>query len=233
MKNDIKQTYLSQIQTLPKDISRLENIGETVHFKKNQIVINAGDIPKYCYLIKEGRVAGYEYTLNGHVRTYNYNEKNSILLDAPMFLNMPSPVTFKALVNTTAIQIKREKVITTILNNPEVSLDFIFSLSLKFMSSMEQVRHTTIYNVDWKVCDLLIKFANMYGVIYDSKILIKEKISQQSISDLLGINRFTTVKVLKTLKELELVEIINGYYCIRDMDKLIKYKENLLISSRR
>jgi CRP/FNR family cyclic AMP-dependent transcriptional regulator len=108
-----------------------------------------------------------------------------------------------------------------------LSMDIMESLSTKYLSAMEQVRHTNFHNAGWKICDLLLIFAEHYGVPYDGKILIKEKISQQLLSNLLGINRVTAVRAIKELKEMALIEQINGYYCIRSLEKLKRHQERM------
>lgn len=61
---------------------------------------------------------------------------------------------------------------------------------------------------------------------YDGKILIKEKISQQMMANLLGVNRVTLVRAVKELREMGFVEQINGFYCICDEVRMQQYMEN-------
>lgn len=75
----------------------------------------------------------------------------------------------------------------------------------------------------WKVCNLLLTFAERYGVPYDGKTLIKEKISQQMMANLLGVNRITMVRAIKELREMGLIEQVNGFYCIRDKERMQKF----------
>ena len=122
---------------------------------------------------------------------------------------------------------KNHMLLQGIAHDPQLSMDIMESLSTKFLSAMEQVRHTNFHNAGWKICDLLLIFAEHYGVPYDGKILIKEKISQQLLSNLLGINRVTAVRAIKELKEMALIEQINGYYCIRSLEKLKRHQERM------
>jgi CRP/FNR family transcriptional regulator len=90
---------------------------------------------------------------------------------------------------------------------------------------MDQIRQASVHNATWKVCNLLLIFADRFGVIYDGKVLIREKISQQMLSNLLGINRITVVRVIKDLKNEALLEQIDGFYCIRSVERLKKYQK--------
>lgn len=220
--------FVSRLLYLPRGISRLEKLGERKKFPKNHILVQAGSRPQYCYIVKEGRVVAYEYTVTGEERIYNFNERNSLLLEANILFNYISPINFKTALPSELVCINRETLLEAVSKDPDISMDLMESLATKFMSSMDQIRHANFHNAAWKICDLLLIFAERYGVPYDGKVLIKEKISQQLLSNLLGINRVTAVRAIKDLKEMALVEQINGYYCIRDIERLKRHQDRLI-----
>jgi CRP/FNR family transcriptional regulator len=108
--------------------------------------------------------------------------------------------------------------------DPQLMMDVIESLSYKFFASMDQIRQSCIYNATWKVCNLLLIFAEKFGVAREGKVLINEKISQQMLSNLLGINRITVVRIIKDLKNEDLLEQVDGLYCIQNIERLNTYK---------
>ena len=90
-----RREFVSRLLYLPRGITRLEKLGEKKQFPKNHILIQAGEKPRYCYIVKYGRVVAYEYTLNGEERIYNFNEQNSLLLEANLLFDYASPISFK------------------------------------------------------------------------------------------------------------------------------------------
>lgn len=196
--------------------------------EKDYMLAEAGKIPKYCYIVKSGRVVCYEYSINGEERIYNFNETNSLLLESYVLFDTVVPVNFKTTLSSEIIFIDKETLMKAITTDTEICMDIMQSLHMKFNTSMEQIRHANFHNASWKICDLLLMFADRYGVEYDGKILIKEKISQQLLSNLLGINRVTAVRAIKELKDMSLVEQVNGYYCIRDVEKLKRHQNHLI-----
>ena len=64
-------------------------------------------------------------------------------------------------------------------------------IEAKLFAAMDLLRQTCYHNSTWNLCNLLLIFADRFGEAYDGKVLIKEKISQQMLSNLLGINRDT------------------------------------------
>ena len=192
--------FVSRLLYLPRGISRLEKLGQRKVFPKNHMLVQAGTKPNYCYIVKTGRVAAFETTVTGEERIYNFNESNSVLLEGNLLFDQESAVNFKTVQPSELVCITKEMLLKGIAHDPQLSMDIMESLSTKFLSAMEQVRHTNFHNAGWKICDLLLIFAEHYGVPYDGKILIKEKISQQLLSNLLGINRVTAVRAIKGFK---------------------------------
>lgn len=220
--------FVTRLLRLPRGISRLERLGVKKKVPKDYMLVEAGAIPKYCYIVKSGRVACFEYSFSGEERIYNFNENNSLLLESYLLFDTVVPVNFKTTMPTELIAIDKETLLHAIESDAEICMDIMQSLHMKFHTSMEQIRHANFHNASWKICDLLLMFADRYGVPYDGKVLIKEKISQQLLSNLLGINRVTAVRAIKELKDMSLIEQVNGYYCIRDMEKLKRHQDRLI-----
>lgn len=146
-----------------------------------------------------------------------------MLLESNILLQKAPPVSFVALSHVKAVAIRREELLAKMRSDPDLAEEIMMSLSFKFLAAMDQVREGTQCNVAWKVCNLLLTFAERYGVEYDGKILIKEKISQQMLANLLGVNRITMVRTVKELREENLIEQINGFYCIRDKAQMLEF----------
>lgn len=206
--------------------SRVElfsTLGPAVKFAKGDVVAPAGKVPQYCYYVLEGRVMAFEYTAASGDRYYNFNEEGSLLVESNVILQKPPPVSFVALTPSTLIRISRDTLMAQLRSDPDFAMDVINNLSLKFLAAMDEVREATQCNVAWKVCNLLLTFAERYGVDYDGKLLIKEKLSQQMLANLLGVNRITMVRTVKELRERGLLEQVNGFYCIRNKEKLEEF----------
>lgn len=208
---------------LSNKVELFSTLGPVVKFAKGDVVAAAGAVPQFCYYILEGRVMAFEYTIANGDRYYNFNEEGALVAEASVLVQEAPPVSFVALTPVSAIRISRETLLENIRSDPELALDVMQTLSHKFLAAMDQVREATQCDISWKVCNLLLTFADRYGVAYDGKILIKEKISQQMLANLLGVNRITMVRTVKGLRENGLIEQVNGFYCIRDKHKMLDF----------
>lgn len=226
---DNKKNVNSQLFTIFKNVSALENFGKIINYRKNEIIYHAFDDVNYCYYIKKGKVLAYEYALNGQEKIYGYTDTNCLFLEPNLLLDIPCPANFRAYEgNVTLIAIDRVSLNALIDSDPSLAKNMLYNMSYKFLIAMEQHRNQNNHSAEWKICNLLIDFANNCGVEYDGKILLRDKVSQQTISSLLGINRITAVRTIKSLKDMGLIEVVNGYYCIRNMERMERHQNWLL-----
>jgi CRP/FNR family transcriptional regulator len=224
--------YPTRLLYLPRGTQRLEKLGFSRAFRKDYVLVEPGEIPLYCYIVKKGRVITYEFTPSGEERVYNFMEEGSLLLEANVLTNKASPVYFKTAVPSELVCIEKGALMAAMAKDPQLTSDVVESISDKFFASMDQLRQACYHNATWNLCNLLLIFADRFGIPYDGKVLIKEKVSQQMLSNLLGINRITTVRIIKELRELNYIEKVNGFYCIRDVESL-KSHQNALIGLER
>lgn len=200
-------------------------LGEKVTFPKGGMIAQAGKPVDSCYYILSGRAMAFEYTATSGERYYNFNEEGSLVMDANVILQKAPPVSFVALTAVEAVKIPRERLMEAMREDSDLALNVMSNLAFKFLAAMDQVREATQCSVAWKVCNLLLTFAERYGVPYDGKLLIKEKISQQTMANLLGVNRITMVRTIKELREQDMIEQVNGFYCIRDREKMQEFMQ--------
>lgn len=218
---------IRHLYSLPGGIERLERLGSSVHIDKDITLNDVGDVPESCYLVKTGRVACYEITIDGVQRIYSFLEPNSIFLEECMLLDVPSPVFFKTLVPSTLIRIDKCALKRAFKHDIDIVMDICQAMAAKFLSAMGQIRISQQKPAEWKICRLLQIFMEHYGVMHDGKILIAEKISQQMIADMLGMNRITVTKKLSDMKDMALIEQINGYLCISSAEEMQQHMDAL------
>ncbi|MDO4545116.1 MAG: Crp/Fnr family transcriptional regulator [Bacillota bacterium] len=219
--------FLYHLLYLPRGIARLESLGTVKHVPANQELNKLDEIPECCYIVKSGRVICYEFTYEGEQRVYNFMEPNSLLMEECLLFDKPCPVLFKTAVDSELVCIDKCDLKRAFKRDIDVVMDVCESLATKFLSSMEQIRNVRQKNAEWKICKLLQIFGEQYGADYDGKVLIQEKISQQTLADMLGMNRVTVTRKFKELKDLSLLEQINGYYCIRSMEQLQDHMDHI------
>ena len=207
--------------------SCLNELGIQMEYEKDHVLIEAGTIPDFCYLIEEGRVISYEYTPAGNMRVYHLHEKNSLIGEEHLLFDFPAPISFKTGIKSKVRAISKKELTDAIMAYPDVCMDLLGSVTVKFQSTLSHLRYINLHSIVWKVADLLLNYAHRYGEEYDGKVMIKDKISQQKMSDFLGANRISIVNAVGELKKKNLIEQINGYYVIRDIPRLEQFRDEM------
>ncbi|MGN0704221.1 MAG: Crp/Fnr family transcriptional regulator [Lentihominibacter sp.] len=219
--NQTDSDYQYHLLYLPRGIQRLEKLGECRTYPKNFELNAVEDTPDCCYVVKSGRVICYEISYAGDQRVYNIMEPGSMFMEECLLFDKPCPVLFKTLDECQLIRIDKCDLKRAFKHDIDVVMDVCESLSTKFLSSMEHLRLGPRQSASWKICKMLLIFAVHYGKKQpDGSCVLDRKVSQQMLADILGMNRVTVVRKLKELKELGLVDTVDGYLRFSDIDAL-------------
>ncbi|RJE47268.1 cyclic nucleotide-binding protein [Dehalobacter sp. MCB1] len=203
--------------------------GEKIYVKKNQVIISPGEIINGFYYIQKGRVLCVDYSPRGNEKIEFILETGSIFLESNVLFDRPASVYFKAITDTQLVYITREKLLDMITNDLNVSLFIMESLTKKFYSSVAQLREVLFYDVECRVCNLFLTMAEKFGIEEENAIKLDIKISQQFISNILGINRNTCIRMINKLKKLNYINQIHGYYYIVDFEGLKQYHAQKIV----
>lgn len=204
-----------------------EKIGTVVKIPKKQLLFRYDEVPDRCYIVKQGLVIAYEELPNGNELIYYMMDKNAMFLEANMMLARPADVNFRTAEDCELICITKDQLMKALDDDPKLMSSLFFSVANKFLEAMEELREDRGHSAEWRLCNLLSEFSELYGIQYDGKILIQKNISLQLLAGMLGVNRATTVRAMHNLRDLGLVEHINGFYCIRSIEALKRHQRLL------
>lgn len=217
---------LDHFLTLHRGIARLEALGEIRIVPKDTILCRVDEVPTCCYIVKTGRVIGYEYSYTGDMRIYNFMEPGSVLLEELMLFDRKSPVTFKTTMESRLCVIDKCALKHAFKVDIDVVLDICESITDKFLSAMEMQRYYPIMSATWKLCSFFLMYARHYGEMRpDGRLLLNRKISQQTIADVLGMNRVTVTRKIGQLENIGLLSRENGFFVLKSIDSLERYMD--------
>lgn len=206
-------------------ISCLETLGNHMIFPKNHVFIKAGQQTNCCYIIKKGRILSFEPLTNGEERIYHIYERNSLFLESNLLFDRPTSMSYRADTEVEVICIDQMSLLKAVSTDQNLAYHLLESASGKYFSAMEQICHTENYSATWKICDLFLAFADYYGKdCGNGKVVIPEKFSQQTIASMLGLNRITAVRVIKSLRDMGYLEINKSQHYVVNVEQLKKYQ---------
>ncbi len=218
--NTSQNKYIMKPPKYLSGLEKLELYGEKKTVPAKHILARTEDRIEFCYIIKKGCIAECEYLKDGETRVYFYSGEGTLIMEEYLLSEQICTVEYETTCQTELIQISRERLFQAVAENPEIMKAVMRVMAEKMMIYEQRLRSEKKQSAEWKLCSLLLDFARCYGIKENGTVKIKEKISQKQMADILGMNRITTVREMKKLKDKMLVDKIGQYYCILDIDGL-------------
>lgn len=200
-----------------------EQVGNKVRYNKGEIIINAEDQIRDIYFLLQGKAKQYVMSEEGREKILFILEPGDILGDISMFEQREAGFYVEAVEDLELMHLTSSDLQEALRKYPEYNLYILSSLSKKARNLVNQLEDTCFKDAETRVCDLLIKLAFYEGKMDKEGTTITFRTSQQFISDMLGINRITTVKIIKSLRMMGLLDVKGNRYIINDLSLLEMY----------
>jgi len=210
-----------------KNMDFLTALGEEIRLPKHRTLLSPNTAPKYCYYVLSGRIIRCGFTAMHEEVIYDSFGEGALIFELEALLDRKLKTIFKTATPCVLIQIPPDALLEEISTNKSSMLQFLEYLASVRLHGNRQARETSLQCVEWKICKLLLTFAEQYGENYDGKIRIKEKITQETLGKMLNISRGSVVRTFKELRDLNLLEQVNGYYCIRSVEQMRRYMDKI------
>jgi CRP/FNR family transcriptional regulator len=200
-----------------------EQIGNKVHYNKGEVIVNATDPVKDIFIVLNGKVKQYVMSDEGREKILFILEQGDMIGDISLFEQNVAGFFVEAIENTDLIHLTKAGLKEALQKYPEYNLFILSSLSKKAKNLVDQLEDTCFKDAETRVCDMLIKLAFYEGKMEPGSTRVTFRTSQQFISDMLGINRITAVKIIKNLRLMGLLDVKGSSYIINDLTLLQMY----------
>ena len=211
----------------PEDVEVFSRIGKIVEMPRHTTLQRAGTVTENCYYILEGEVESFDNISSGNERIFRRSGPGALILLPAMMIRHELHLSFRTSRPTKVIKLSRNQLQEYFLATPDFAARTVQAVSELYLDMMEQYWALKNFSLSWRLCSLLLDMAEQYGADYDGKVMLTRSLSQQEMASLLQASRVSVARVMKRLKDLNLVEYINGFYCIRSVEQLRRHMEAL------
>ncbi len=190
-----------------------------IFYKKGQIVLRIGETGSAFYVkngyIKDSSVSsdGREFTLfifkPGDLFSYNW-----------IYNKIPNVHSFKAMTDCVVYEKTRENLLLFLEENPDVQFMISQNIVIRLRGLMQRIEHMAFGTASQKVSSIFAILAERFGKIGPKGISISLTLTQQDISELIGISRETTSIEIKKLMNEGLVKRASRNYIVKSIEKL-------------
>lgn len=194
--------------------------GRRFDYKKEDMIIRAGDIPSGIYYISSGWVKVYSLCKNG--------EPNIIMTLYPgeMFpipwavTGVVRDINFAALDETTTFRVSRPQFLQAMSDYEAIRQDAMQMLARHFFSFANELDNLQYRSAREKVVFRLILLASHFGKHTGKEVIIDMRVPNEYIARSTNMTRETASREISRLNRKQLICYNGGKINIPDLDKL-------------
>lgn len=185
-----------------------------------------------CYYIIEGLVFAVDFTEKGEKVFGLIVNRETMLGETSLLLDIPFPTGFQAQLKTRALFISAEDFLELFNTDIEVSQYAARVAARKMLSIKRIYSNRKNESVVWRICNIILELSYRYGKDFEGGLLIAFPLSHQLLADFVNANRVTVTKCMQLLKEEDLVRRINNTYFIPDAERLEQFAKEQAVSNQ-
>ena len=200
----------------PANCELFDGLGPTLTLSKGH-VLRAKGFVHYCYLVMGGVMSGTVHGADDFTCQSAYFLEGSLLLEPSALSGLPANVAFKATEPAKLTRIEQDDLRRAIAERPGVFDAVIESLTTKLNSAHERLRETMKLDIRARIYFMLIGIAaTCSNKSEEGWRELTFKVTQQQMSNMLGVNRVTVTTALQDLYDRGIVRKVGGYYHVLD-----------------
>lgn len=189
-------------------------------FKSNEIIYHQQQYIDYVYLVKKGRVRICIYSVDGDEQCLTIAEEGSIFGELSAIDGLPNFGTALSITNSKIYVIPKNTFLESISSNSELVMKLLQLSVKKIRVLAANIKNLAFNDAYSRVITYLIKLAYSHGSFNTNKCKLNMKFTHQEMGDLTGLSRVTVSNIMSDLTSMGLIEKIDGYTVIKDIDRL-------------
>ncbi|MBI5198770.1 MAG: Crp/Fnr family transcriptional regulator [Nitrospirae bacterium] len=180
-----------------EELRQIESISGEKRYRKNEIIFHAEDLGAYLFILKEGSVKISLQGREGREVILRILYPKEFFGDMALLDGYHRSATVTAFEDSKAVLINREDFLNLIGKHPEVALKIMSILSKRLRKADERIASLVFLDAHGKVARSLLDLIQEQGKKTEEGIVIDLKLRREELSDLAGLTRETTTRVLK------------------------------------
>lgn len=177
-------------------------------YKKDNIILYQGEVPRYAFFVTSGTVTAYNVTNAGEQQIIAYKKTGDIFDESWLFRNTSGSLYFYEASSDCEIQLVQRDVFIEHVQQDIESLNALVTYFAKnYTGMLLQINSLEQTRARDKVAHMLHHLAQRYGTRKSRDAwVIDLRLTQQHIANLCGLTRETTATELNRLKRQGIVQ---------------------------
>lgn len=210
----------------PAEIEAIGHLTTMTHCHAGQQILSPEDEPDRIHIIKKGRVRVYRVTADGKQLTLDIYERGAILGDMAMLGQDRLPETYAETIDDAVVcTLSPDELRSLIQRFPVVGVNVIGHLSRRLQEAERELEAMAYRRVDQRLARKLIDLSQRFGVKTVRGTLIRARLTQQELAEMIGTTRETLAHTLSDFRRRGLVDASRQSVVIRDAERLTEIAE--------
>jgi len=192
-------------------------------YDKGEIICRQGEVSDYFYYIISGYLSIYLMAENGSKYVQSIYKRGNYFGELEIFNQHPYVCTVETITEARIIRLERKYFMKWLKDDQDYLLYLTRTLCDSFYKLSRKAGEDLLYSLRYRVCNYLI-----YKVesAKSSSGTVELKIDKKQLSDQLAVTKRSINRVLKKLKEKEILDFSSQSIFIKDL-KALKQEEEL------
>lgn len=214
--------YLIKNKNISKELaSLLSSIEYKVKLEKSNFLFQQGEEVNELYIILSGRIQIGKMSADGRELSLRIATSGDIVGELALYTDdVKYLLNAKAMEETEVGVIKKKKLEETLLENHDLSIEFIKLMSQTLRRDQTKFRDLVLHGKKGALFSTLIRLSNSYGVKEKDGISIQTVMTNQELANFCGTSRESVNRMLNDLKRKEIISMENNQIKIHDLQYL-------------
>jgi len=200
--------------------TKIESQSKEVTLKKGDSLFTSGELEKYVYIVKKGKIKSYQLNLeNGKEQTLYIYKENHIIDTVTLLDGEVHDVCYDVLEETKLTRYPIEFIRDLLYTVPEFSRKFYQYIAQQMRYLEESLSDISLYSTSERLVKLIVEDYNPSN-IFRFKIL--DGLSHTESANLIGTVRHVVERHLRELKKNHIIDIVNRKIKILEAEKLLE-----------
>jgi CRP/FNR family cyclic AMP-dependent transcriptional regulator len=208
------------------DIEAIGHATTMTHCHPGQVILSPDDPPDRIHILKRGQVRVYRVTPDGKQLTLDIYDKGTILGDMRLLGQDRTPEAYAETVDAAVIcTITPDELRRLVERYPSIGVNIISFLSRRLQEAERELEAMAYQRVGQRLARKLIDLASRFGVETVRGTLIKARLTQQELAEMIGTTRETLAHTLADFRRRGLLDTAHHEVLIRDAERLCELAE--------
>jgi len=167
------------------DLKKLEKISILKSFNRDEILFYEGDEPYCLYILMEGVVRLYKTDNKNHEIYLHQLGPGSMVAEVTCFESIPYPATARFMKKGQVLKINFEKFKNEFLNNPDICIGVISSLTKKIKVLSKVIHKEMILCSEAKVASFISEHSELFMTLKHNQIASIINVTPETLSRML------------------------------------------------